>query len=66
MRWCTGYTKSMDTLGEKTLKSVVVFTALRLEMGWRMKPVTSKALRAFGLKKENILESAVDEMQLIN
>jgi putative transposase len=61
-------TKSMETLGERTLKSIVVFTALRLEMGWRMQPVTSKGLENLIVKQksENSLESAVDEMQLLN
>lgn len=29
-------TKSMETLGESTLTAVVAFTALKLEMGWKM------------------------------
>jgi putative transposase len=59
-------TKSMETLGERTLRSIVVFTALRLEMGWRIIPVTSKKLLSLKGPRMNPLESAVDEMQLLH
>lgn len=59
-------TKSMETLGERTLKSIVVFTALRLEMGWRLTPITSKRIFNLDGQKVNVLESAVDEMHLLN
>lgn len=59
-------TKSMETLGERTLKSIVVFTALRLEMGWRIAPITSKSILNLDGQKLNVLESAVDEMQLLH
>ncbi len=59
-------TKSMETLGERTLRSIVVFTALRLEMGWRLTPVTSKKIMSLKGLRQNALESAVDEMQLLH
>jgi putative transposase len=59
-------TKSMETVGEKTLRSVLVFTALRLEMGWRMRPVDTKVLQRLGLKQENVIEQAVEEIGLLN
>jgi putative transposase len=37
-------TKSMDSVGERTLMAVVAFTALRLEAGWQMHAVDSPAL----------------------
>jgi putative transposase len=59
-------TKSMESLGERSLKSVLVFTALKLEMGWRMKAVDSSSLKKFGIKSENIIEHAVEEMGLLH
>lgn len=35
-------TKSMDTLGERTLHVVIAFTAIRLELNWQLVPVNSK------------------------
>jgi putative transposase len=37
-------TKSMETIGESTLTSILAFTALRLEWGWSKYRVDSKAL----------------------
>jgi putative transposase len=59
-------TKSMETLGEATLKAVVAFVALRLEMGWQMHPVHSKALTNLPTKKHNVVEKAIDSMSLLN
>jgi putative transposase len=58
-------TKSMETLGERSLKSVVVFTALRLEMGWRLNPITSKRLLNLENRNQNVIESVVDEMEML-
>jgi putative transposase len=38
-------TKSMDSLGERTLEVLVAFTAIRLEFGWQTTPVDSGRLR---------------------
>ena len=52
-------TKVMEGLGERTLKCVVAFTALRLEMGWQRDAVNStKFLNLAGIKK-NEVESTV-------
>lgn len=59
-------TKAMETVGEKTLRSVLVFTALKLEMGWRMKPVDAKSLQRFGLREENVIEMAAEAIGLLN
>ena len=56
-------TKSMDSLGESTLSVLMAFTALRLEMGWLTKNVSSdrmKHLKPF--QKINQIESAMDEL----
>jgi putative transposase len=37
-------TKTMDSVGEQTLTTVVAFAALRFEAGWRMHAIDSKAL----------------------
>ncbi len=37
-------TKSMETVGESTLQVILAFTALRLEAGWRMHAIDSRAL----------------------
>ena len=37
-------TKSMDSLGERTLEILVAFTAIRLEFGWQTTPVDSSRL----------------------
>lgn len=42
-------TKSMETVGEGTLMTVVAFTALRLEAGWQMHAVDLPALEALPL-----------------
>jgi putative transposase len=59
-------TKSMETLGEATLKAVVTFVALRLEMGWQMHPVHSKALTNLPKKQQNAVEMAIDSMGILN
>jgi len=59
-------TKSMETIGEATLAAVVAFVALRLEMGWQMHPVHSKALGNLPKQKQNAVESAVDTIGLLN
>ncbi len=62
-------TKSMETLGESTLTTVVAFTALRLEVGWQMHPVDSPALdnlpRLFAPRpsRANAVEHAVAELE---
>jgi putative transposase len=61
-------TKSMESLGEGTLRMVVAFTALRLEMGWQMHPIDSKALKNLPrasvkeLSDGNAIEKAIDQL----
>lgn len=58
-------TKSMETVGEKTLMIVAAFVAMRLEYNWHRFPVDS--LRFMNLKymKSNAIESTVESL-LIN
>lgn len=56
-------TKSMETLGESTLTSVVAFTALKLEMGWRMYKVNDQRHEKLDrLWKTNVIEASVKEL----
>lgn len=57
-------TKSMETLGESTLTSLVAFTALRLEMGWKVCSVhDEKHGKYVGQKgKINVIESSLSEL----
>lgn len=56
-------TKSMDTLGDKTLQTLVAFTAIRLEYGWQTTPVDTKRLEHLvSLQRINQIESAMGAM----
>jgi len=52
-------TKVMEGLGERTLRCVQTFTALKLEMGWRKDPVNSKKYRNLTGVKRNEVEATV-------
>lgn len=60
-------TRGMDTMGEATLESVLVFTALKIEFGWSLNRIDSNIF-ALHLKKgeKNIIENVVDELGLMN
>lgn len=55
-------TKSMGTLGERTLEIIVAFVALRVESGWRSNPVGSSRHENLCHVKENSIEITVNEM----
>ena len=55
-------TKSMGTLGERTLEIVVAFVALRIEFGWNTRPIDSKQLRNLMHVKTNTIESVRNEI----
>lgn len=55
-------TKSMETLGEITLEVVIAFTALRLEVNWRLSPVNAKHLEKLVHVKPNAVEEVVQEL----
>jgi len=56
-------TKSMDSLGAKTLETLVAFTAIRLEYGWQTTPVDStKPGHLVSLQRINQIESAMGAM----
>lgn len=48
-------TKSMEAIGKQSLQAVVALTALRLEMGWQLNQVDSKAFDSLmvGSVKQN-------------
>lgn len=57
-------TKSMESIGEKTLMVLVAFTAMRLEFNWQKTPVDSVLLDnlKFVTNKVNVIESAMGSM----
>lgn len=55
-------TKSMETLGEKTLDVVVAFTAIRLEFGWQTNPVDSKKIDGLKGVKHNRIEASIEKL----
>jgi len=56
-------TKSMETLGESTLTAVVAFTALRLEMGWKMYKVNDQRHEKLDrLWKTNVIEESINQL----
>jgi len=56
-------TKSMETLGESTLTAVVAFTALKLEMGWKMYKVNDQRHEKLDrLWKTNVIEEAINQL----
>ena len=55
-------TKSMDTLGERTLQVLVAFTAIRLEFGWQRVPVNSSHLESLKWVKRNQIESTMESL----
>lgn len=60
-------TRGMDTLGETTLEAVLAFTALKIEYGWGLHRIDSRIYTRYLDKEEpNALESAIDEIGLLN
>lgn len=55
-------TKSMDTLGERTLQVLVAFTAIRLEYGWQTTPLDSARLSELRWIKQNQIESTMETL----
>lgn len=55
-------TKSMDSVGEKTLMVVCAFTAMRLECNWRRLAVDAPTLMNLKNTKPNAIESAMASM----
>lgn len=55
-------TKSMDSLGERTLQVLVAFTAIRLEFGWQRTPVNSSQLEGLRWAKRNQIESTMESL----
>lgn len=55
-------TKSMETLGEKTLDVLVAFTAIRLEFGWQTTPIDSGRLAHLKGVKHNQIEASLDKL----
>lgn len=55
-------TKSMETLGERTLSVVAAFTAMRLEYQWQRLAVDSPRILNLKTVKQNAIESAVGSL----
>jgi len=55
-------TKVMEGLGERTLRCVVAFTALRLEMGWRRDAINASKFQNLTGVKRNEIESTVNAL----
>lgn len=61
-------TKTMETLGENTLATVVAFTALKLELGWRHHAIDGRSLDNLemsplrGRREPNKVEGAVSAL----
>jgi len=55
-------TKSMETLGEKTLDVLMAFTAIRLEFGWQTTPLDSARLNGLKGISRNQIESTMDTL----
>jgi len=55
-------TKSMGTLGEKTLEVVVAFVALRIESAWQRNPVDAPHHNKLINMRENSVETTIDQM----
>jgi transposase-like protein len=55
-------TKSMETLGEKTLQTLVAFTALRLEYNWQVMPVNCSSIKNMKGVQRNQIEHVMDTL----
>lgn len=55
-------TKSMDTLGEKTLETLLAFISLRFEFHWQRMPVNSNQLENLRWIKQNQIESTMETL----
>lgn len=55
-------TKSMETVGERTLNVVLAFVAMRLEYHWQLVPVDSVHLEKIGSRKQNQIEAVVADL----
>lgn len=55
-------TKSMETVGERTLNVVLAFVAMRLEYHWQRVPVDSAHLEKIGSRKQNQIEAVVADL----
>jgi len=55
-------TKSMDTLGEKTLQLLVAFTAIRLEYNWTKMRVNSSAIDNLTYVRRNEIDSTMEAL----
>ncbi len=55
-------TKSMDSIGERTLMVVAAFTAMRLEFQWQRMAVDSPRILNLKTVKQNAIESVMDSM----
>jgi transposase-like protein len=60
-------TKTMDTMGEKTLEAVLAFTALKIEISWQKSRIDSGLYNRRKKEDEvNVIEATIAEMALLN
>lgn len=52
----------METLGERTLRIVSAFTALKLEYNWQKTPMDAPQLLKLKYIKQNEMESAMEAL----
>jgi putative transposase len=55
-------TKIMEGLGERTLKCIIAFTALRLEAGWQREPMNAERLSRLAEGKQNLIDGPVNTL----
>jgi len=55
-------TKTMETLGEWSMESVLAFTILKLEMGWRSNKVNAKQFDNLKNVQNNVIEKTVQQL----
>jgi transposase-like protein len=56
-------TKSMETVGEKTLNILLAFTAMRLEYNWQKLPVDSEVINNLKpISKRNQIDEVLEKL----
>jgi transposase-like protein len=55
-------TKIMEGLGERTLKCIIAFIALRLEAGWQREPMNAERFSRLAEGKRNLIEGPVNTL----
>jgi len=59
-------TKTMDTLGEKTLEILLAFVAIKIELGWQLHRIDSAVFNNKPALPRNQMEETLEEMTILN